>query len=103
MQTHTATRIEIIIESPALKTLTRQLERARVKGYTVLPVMAGQGRSGSWTGAGEIGSAGGMVAVLTMVAPERAEAVLDAVFEVVSRQIGLVSVSDCRVVRAERV
>lgn len=103
MQTHTATRIEIIIESPALRALTRELDRAAVKGYTVLPVMGGQGRSGPWTAAGEVGSAGGMVAVLTMVSPERAESVLDSVFKVVSRHIGLVSVSDCRVVRPERV
>ncbi|MFW5816078.1 MAG: P-II family nitrogen regulator [Wenzhouxiangella sp.] len=103
MQTHTATRIEIIIEKPALNTLSRQLDRADVKGYTVLPVLGGQGRSGAWTAEGEIGSAGGMVAVLTMVAPERAESVLDSVFEVVSRHIGLVSVSECRVVRPERV
>ncbi|MFP4207746.1 MAG: P-II family nitrogen regulator [Wenzhouxiangella sp.] len=103
MQTHSASRIEIIIEQPALRALTRQLDRAGVKGYTVLPVFGGHGQSGPWTAEGEIGSAGGMVAVLTMVSPERAEGVLDSVFEVVSRHIGLVSVSECRVVRPERV
>lgn len=103
MQTHPATRIEIIIEVPALKALARQLERSGVTGYTVLPVLAGQGRSGPWTREGEISAAGGMVAVLAVVAAERAEEVLEAVFEVVSRQIGLVSVSECRVVRPERV
>lgn len=103
MQTHLATRLEIIIETPALRALSRQLDRAGVKGYTVLPVLGGQGRSGPWTREGEISAAGGMVAVLAVVAPERAEAVLESVFEVVSRQIGLVSVSDCRVVRPERV
>lgn len=103
MQTHPATRIEIIIELPALKALARQLDRNGVTGYTVLPVLGGQGRSGPWTREGEIGPAGGMVAVLVVVASERAEAVLESVFEVVSRQIGLVSVSECRVVRPERV
>lgn len=103
MQTHPATRIEIIIELPALRALSRQLDKSGVKGYTVLPVLAGQGRSGAWIREGEISSAGGMVAVLVVVAPERAEAVLESVFEVVSRHIGLVSVSDCRVVRPERV
>ncbi len=103
MQTHPASRIEIIIETPALRALSRQLDRAGVTGYTVLPVLGGQGRTGPWTQEGEISAAGGMVAVLAVVAPERAEQVLESVFEVVSRQIGLVSVSECRVVRPERV
>lgn len=103
MQTHHASRIEIIIESPALRVLTRQLEASGVKGYTVLPVIAGQGRSGAWTADGEISAAGGMVAVLAMVAPDRADEVLDSVFKVVERHIGMVAVSDCRVVRPDRV
>ncbi len=103
MQTHHATRIEILIEVPALKALSRQLDRSGVTGYSVLPVLAGQGRTGPWTREGEISAAGGMVAVVAVVACERAEGVLDSVFEVVSRHIGLVSVSDCRVVRPERV
>ncbi len=103
MQTHRATRIEIIIELPALKALARQLDRSGVTGYSVLPILAGQGRSGAWTRDGEISAAGGMVMVVAVVANERAEAVLESIFEVVSRHIGLVSLSECRVVRPERV
>ncbi len=103
MQTHHATRIEIFIELPALKRLSRQLDDSGVTGYSVLPVLAGQGRSGAWTREGEVSAAGGMVMVVAVVASERADSVLESVFEVVSRHIGLVSVSDCRVVRPERV
>lgn len=103
MQTHNATRIEIFIELPALKALSRQLDRSGVTGYSVLPVLAGQGRSGPWTRDGEISAAGGMAMVVAVVSGERAESVLESVFEVVSRHIGLVSISDCRVVRPERV
>ncbi|MGY6555079.1 MAG: P-II family nitrogen regulator [Wenzhouxiangella sp.] len=103
MQTHQATRIEIFIELPALKTLSRQLDRSGVTGYSVLPVLAGKGRSGSWTRDGEVSAAGGLVMVVAVVASERAESVLESVFEVLSRHIGLVSVSDCRIVRPERV
>ncbi len=103
MQTHHATRIEIFIELPALKSLSRQLDRSRVTGYSVLPVLGGQGRSGPWTRDGEVSAAGGLVMVVAVVASERAESVLESVFAVVKRHIGLVSVSDCRIVRPERV
>ncbi len=102
MQTHHAKRIEIIIETPALRTLRRALERAGVKGYSILPVMGGRGRSGSWSREGEVGIASSMVTVLCLVTPERADSVLEAVFEVVERQIGIVTVSDVEVVRQER-
>ena len=103
MQTHQATRIEIFIELPALKTLSRQLDRSGVTGYSVMPVLAGQGRSGAWTRDGEISAVGGLAMVVAVVASDRAEGVLESVFEVLSRHIGLVSVSDCRIVRPERV
>ncbi len=102
METHTARRIEIIIETPALRTLRRALERSGVKGYSILPIMGGYGRTGSWSREGEVGMANSMVAVLCLVAPDRADAVLQAVYEVVDRQIGVVAVSDSQVVRRER-
>jgi nitrogen regulatory protein PII len=102
MQTHQAKRIEIIIETPALRLLRRALERAGVKGYSILPVMGGFGRTGAWSREGEVGIASSMVTVICLVAPERADAVLEAVFDVVDRQIGVVTVSDAEVVRRER-
>jgi len=102
MQTHRAKRIEIIIETPALRMLRRTLEKAGVKGYSILPASGGYGRTGAWSAEGEIGTASSMVSVVCLVAPERADSVLDAVFEVVERQIGIVTVSDTEVVRQER-
>ncbi len=102
MQTHAAKRIEILIETPALRILRRSLENSGVKGYSILPVMGGYGRTGSWSREGEVGVANSMVKVLCLVAPDRAEQVLEAVFKVVHRQVGVISVSDCEVVRRER-
>jgi nitrogen regulatory protein PII len=102
MQTHRAKRIEIIIETPALRTLLRTLEKTGVKGYSILPVMGGYGRSGSWSREGQVGIASSMVTVVCLITPERADSVLDAVFEVVERQIGIVTLSDAEVVRQER-
>lgn len=102
MQTHAAKRVEIIIEAPMQRRLTDALEKAGVTGYTVLPVRGGSGRSGAWTREGQVSSAGGMVAVVCLIRPERLDDLLDAAFAVVERHIGVVSVTEAQVLRAER-
>ena len=102
MQTHKAKRVEIIIESMMERRLTEALRKADVTGYTILPVKGGSGRSGEWSRAGQISRAGGMLAVVCIIKPDRLDALLDAAFAVVERHIGVVSVTDCEVLRAER-
>ncbi len=82
--------------------LTKALRDAGVTGYTILPVLGGSGRSGHWSREGEVGRASGMVQVVCIIRPERLDALLEAAFEVVERHIGVVTVSDCEVLRAER-
>lgn len=101
MQTHTAKRIEIVIEKPLEGRLTDALTKAGVTGYTVVPVRGGSGRSGSWTREGQVGRAG-MVMVICLIKPERQDALLEAAFAVVERHIGIVSISDALVLRADR-
>ena len=101
MQTHTAKRVEIIIEAPMERRLTETLVKAGVTGFTVLPVLGGSGRSGQWTREGQVGRSG-MVAFICIVRPERVDDLLEAAFKVVERHIGVVSVTDCQVLRAER-
>ncbi len=100
MQRHHAKRVEIIIEEPMSRRLTQTPTEAGVTGFTVLPVHGGSGRSGVWTREGQI--SGGMVAVVCIIRPERLDGLLEAIFEVVERHIGVVSVTDCEVLRAER-
>ena len=102
METHDAKRVEIIIEAPLERRLTDALIEAGVTGYTVLPVRGGSGQSGQWTRSGQVSKAGGMVAVVCLVRPERVDELLGAAFAVVERHIGVVSVTDAQVVRAER-
>jgi hypothetical protein len=40
--------------------------------------------------------------VICIIQPERLDSLLEAAFEVVERHIGVVSVVDCEVLRAER-
>ncbi|MEM9968211.1 MAG: transcriptional regulator [Pseudomonadota bacterium] len=102
MQTHQAKRVAIIIEAVMESRLTDALTDAGVTGYTVLPVLGGSGRSGAWSRAGQVGRASGMVQVVCVIKPERLDALLESAFSVVERHIGIVSISDCEVVRAER-
>ncbi|MCC5795453.1 MAG: transcriptional regulator [Chromatiales bacterium] len=102
MQTHQAKRVEIIIEAPMERRLTDILEVAGVRGYTVTPVHGGSGRSGRWSREGQVSAAGGMVAILCIIRPERLDHLLEAAFAVLERHMGVVVVSDCEVLRAER-
>ena len=102
MQTHQAKRVAIIIEAPMQSRLTRALAGADVTGWSILPVLGGSGRSGEWSREGQVGRAGGMVQVICIIRPQRLDGLLDAVFSVVERHIGVVTISDCEVLRAER-
>ena len=102
MQTHSAKRVVITIEAIMQNRLTDTLEGAGVTGYSILPVLGGSGRSGAWTREGQISRASGMVQVICIIRPERLDGLLDAAFEVVDKHIGVVTIADVEVVRAER-
>ena len=102
MQTHKAKRVEITIELIMQRRLTEALTKAGVTGYSVLPVLGGSGRSGEWSRSGQVSRASGMVQVVCMIRPDRLDGLLEAAFAVVERHIGVVSVVDCEVLRAER-
>lgn len=101
MEIHQAKRVEIVIEAPLEGRLTAALTDCGVTGFTVLPVHGGSGRSGQWSRDGQLGRAG-MVCVICIVRPERVDALLEAAFTVVKPHIGVVSITDCGVLRAER-
>ncbi len=102
MQTHKAKRVEITIEAVMQSRLTDALKDAGVTGYTILPVLGGSGRSGEWSRAGQVSRAQGMAQVICIIQPERLDALLEGAFAVVERHIGVVTVTDCDVLRAER-
>jgi hypothetical protein len=60
--------------------LTDALDGAGVTGYTILPVMGGSGRSGRWSREGQVSRAGGMVAIICIIRPDRLDALLEAAF-----------------------
>ena len=102
MKTHDAKRVEITIERAMQSRLSEALKGAGVTGYTILPVLGGSGRSGEWSRSGQVSAASGMVQFVCIVRPERIDRLLEAAFAVVERHIGVVCITDCQVLRAER-
>ena len=98
---HAKKRIDIVIEMPMLNRLLDRLDELAVTGYTVLPALAGRGSEGSWRREGLVTEAGRMVMVICVLDEARVDLVLERVFKLVSRQIGIVTVSDVAVVREE--
>ncbi len=101
MDTHPKKKLEIIIEAPLLHRLLDKLDRLEVSGYTVVPAIAGKGRRGPWR-EGQLTQAGHMVMVICITSEERVAAVLGPVYDVLARHIGIVSVTDVQVIRADR-
>ena len=101
MQSHRKKRIEIIIEAPLRTRLADLLNRTGVEGYTVLPAIAGRGVETDWHREGQVTTAGQMIMVVCIVDPGEAEAILEAVYELLSRRQGIVSLSDVEVIRAD--
>jgi len=102
MQTHQAKRVAVIIEAVMQSRLTAAMEEAGVTGYSVLPVLAGGGRSGPWTREGQVGRGQGMVQVICIISPDKLDDLLNKAFAVVERHIGVITIGDVEVVRAER-
>jgi hypothetical protein len=101
LATYPKKRIEIVVEVPALHRLLDRLDRAKVSGYTVIPALEGRGREGSWSREGLAGEAGRMVVVVCITDSSKVDAVLEGAYAVVSRQIGIISITDVQVIRAD--
>lgn len=102
MHTFAKKQIQIICERPILKRVQRHLVQAEVKGHTVFPALSGAGSEGEWDREGMVGDAGQMVMVLVILDADDLDRVLTGIFDVVSAQMGVITISDVSVVRPDR-
>ena len=100
MKTFPKKRIDIMVEAPLMKRVIALLDEQAVGGYTVLPVHAGRGKTGAWHRDGMVGRAGALVMIFCIIDESRVDEVLEPLFALVSRQIGIVTVSDVQVIRS---
>jgi PII-like signaling protein len=101
VKTYTKKRIAIVIEQPVLHRVLDKLDQLAVTGYTVYPVIAGRGREGSWRVDGMVSDAGRMVSVVCVCDPAKVEAIVEPIYKIVSRQVGIITISDCEVIRPD--
>ena len=99
---HQKKRLDIIVEAPLMRTIIGKLDRARVPGYSVLPIIEGRGLDNSWSSDGQIADTTNMVAILCFLDASQADGVMDAVFSVIKDRIGFVTISDVYMVRSNR-
>ncbi|MEP4195090.1 MAG: transcriptional regulator [Aliishimia sp.] len=102
MEMHKAKRVAVIIEAIMQRRLTEAMTGAGVTGFSILPVLGGSGTSGDWSREGQVTRGAGMVQIICIVSPDKLDTMLTEVFPMVQTHIGVISVSDCEVVRAER-
>ena len=101
MQVTARKRIEIIVEAVQADAVTGLLDRLGAKGWTVLPVLSGRGRTGLRL-RGDLSGVLDNVLVLCVTSERVAEAVLEAHEELLGARPAIVSITDCVVLRGDR-
>jgi nitrogen regulatory protein PII len=101
MKTYPKKRIAIVIEQPVLHRVLDALDRQAVTGYTVYPVIAGRGREGSWRADDLVSDAGRMVSVVCVCDASKVDLITETIYKIVSRQVGIITISDCEVIRPD--
>ena len=92
-------RLELIIERPALRRAERVLESEGVKGWTVLPAISGWGGNTRWSRGTDISTATDMVMLVSIGGKDTLEPALEKLETLLGRHIGVLNVSDVRVLR----
>ncbi|GLQ23764.1 hypothetical protein GCM10007853_16380 [Algimonas ampicilliniresistens] len=92
-------RLELIIESPALRRAEDLLRDAGATGWTVVPAMSGFGGQTRWSRGTDISEATDMVVLICIADEDVLEPALKTILSMLDRRIGVVNVSDVRVLR----
>lgn len=101
MKTYQKKRIEIIVELPVLRRVIEIIDDSGASGYSVMPMMAGRGLDGEWSRDAMIGDTGHMAMVIVVTSEHRVETLLERIYGLVKRQVGIVTISDVDVIRSE--
>lgn len=102
MKTFPKKRIEIVIETPLVDRVTDCLDRMDVTGYSVVGLIAGRGRGGSWSLNGQVGTTLQMTQIVCIADASLAEQAVERIFAIVTPQAGFIAISEVAVLRPER-
>ncbi len=101
MQLSKRKKLEIIVEAPVLRGVEDFLAEAGVRGWTVLPSLAGSGDGGGWR-SGHYTPGQEKRLIFALVTAEVAERVLERLADFFADYPGVVAVSDVEVMRGEK-
>lgn len=99
---HIRHRLELIIERMATRRACNILEASGLTGYTVLPAVSGFGGGNRWSRDTDISAAGDMVVIVSVGGAAAVETALVELEALLSAHIGVLNVSEVRVLRPER-
>ncbi len=88
-------RIEIIVDSPEVPSLLKELTHIGVSGYTVFHNITGSGDRGERRN-DEPGGGSGNSCILLAIAPEKSDAVIAAIRPILRRRGGVCLMSDAQ-------
>lgn len=100
METHPRKRLDIIVETPLQRRVVELLEDHAVRGYTIMPCMAGMGAEGSWH-RGEISDAFSKRLIIVIAREDKARQVMAAARELLRDYSAVITLSDVEVIRAD--
>ena len=100
MQTATRKRIEVLADAPLVPRIVAGLHQAEIHGHTVLPALAGSGRTGSWTEDRLTGSEKRLI--MAIASAEHAQMFVDALAPLLDSHRLLLTIADVEVVRGDR-
>jgi len=98
MPTHHKKKVEIIVEAALARRVIQLTESLGAKGFTVLPTLAGRGKSGDWQ-QGDLSSALATKMIVVVAAPELAERIAAEAHELLADYAAVILVSDVEVFR----
>lgn len=93
-------RIEILVDTPLLKSVTTMIDEAGITGWSVVPVTSGRGRDGPWKEERIMGTDKSLV--LTIAAAEKARALAERLAPILTSHGMLLTMWDVEVIRGER-
>lgn len=99
---HLRYRCELIIERMAAPRACRILEEAGLTGYTVLPAISGFGGETRWSRDTDISASSDMVVVVSIGAEDKMGVALREIERLLSSHIGVLSISEVKVMRPGR-
>lgn len=99
---HTRHRLELIIERMATRRACNILEAAGLSGYTVLPALSGYGRGKHWSRDTDLSASGDMVVIVSVGGLDAIEPALVELESLLSAHIGVLNVSEVKVLRPDR-